>query len=270
MKQFIRKNIDLHRKVTPSLGRVEQFLGLNTYVPDHVAFRTFKSLGGINLFHKYIETHYSEMDTYDFPSKELIGKWYRPNVAGLPRLFISQIEDNKLSEKSQNIIWKYALPKHKMPCSELTKESEYIPICMIKSDYEILMNESQYAAWTLLHGCLINHVGISLDSVNSVNSVNRANGIESLEELNRIMESYGFNLLDNGKGKIKISTDGLLKQSSIVSDKQDKFFRITKSENSDLESIRVSGGFVEFVERYREGFETENAFEIFDSTNVHD
>ena len=216
-------------------------------------------------FSKLIENCYYEMDTYEFPSKKIIGNWYKPNIHGLPRLFISELEDDKLSLTSQKILFKYILPHHKTPFSRPVKQSDWLPTCILLKDYNYLLNESPYAAWTLLHGNLINHVGISIKTVKNYT------GIGTLTELNNILMSYGIPLLDDGH--IKTSKDHLLKQSATMSGGISMCFRIDDFGVGDFEELKtlsVPGGFVEFVDRQRDGFEAENAIDIFESTNLKD
>jgi len=101
-------------------------------------------------------------------------------------------------------------------------------------------------------------------------------GYNTLEEFNAFLESIGVKLNTSG-GKIKTSEDGLLRQSSTVSALYDATF-------ADGKTIQIAGSYVEFAERSvlpeskdvpkeqleakhrRDGFETNNADKIFEST----
>jgi len=111
-------------------------------------------------------------------------------------------------------------------------------------DYLELQKKNQYLAWTLLFPNKVNHLAFT---------------VENLHQFCDVLEKDNF-LLNNRGNPIQISKDGLLKQASIVADKVDYQF---------LDGLyKVPYGFVEFVERYRDGFEQENAHKIFDSTKA--
>jgi hypothetical protein len=97
-----------------------------------------------------------------------------------------------------------------------------------------------------------------------------------LASFNKFLKLIGINLNDAG-GEIKISRDRLLRQSSTVAESIQATF-------ADGETAEIAGSYVEFAERLplpqytkipkekltnshrREGFETENADKIFEST----
>jgi hypothetical protein len=101
-------------------------------------------------------------------------------------------------------------------------------------------------------------------------------GYNTVAAFNAFLERNGFTLNDAG-GKIKISADGNLLQSSTVAEMLDAVFAEGKMH-------RISGSYVEFAERKvlpqfadmpaleikrehrREGFEASNADKIFEST----
>lgn len=230
MATFIRNSLSFFRSTTPSLEQIESLLRLDhsRYTPDHVAFRTFASRGGIESVAQHLTDDYFERDSYQFPTKHLNAKWYSPISPTLPRVFISQLEDHYLSDASQ---------------SAIASES---PTC---SEYETLRAESEYGAWTLMNGSVVNHSAISIDDLTN---------IDSLSKLHTILTMEGFTLLDVG-GEIKVSRDGLIKQSSIIADTKPFTF-------SDSITKELSCGFVEFIHRSRDGFEADNANHIFEST----
>ena len=98
----------------------------------------------------------------------------------------------------------------------------------------------------------------------------------NLEQFNGFLKSYG-NKLNNSGGEIKVSPDGLLRQSSSVAEK-------VEAEFAGGNKAIISGSYVEFAERLplpefahlpfseikrsmrRDGFESGNADKIFEST----
>jgi len=262
MKSFFDENIKLYRRITPSLKKIESMFKLhpNSYTADHVAFRTFKSCGGINIFHNLLKTEYTQMDKYIFPSKKLNTVWYKPESRNLPRIFLSEIDDTQLSQECQNII-KYAKEdKHYSYFQE--DEPEHVTL-IEKEAYDKLFSESEYAAWTLIHGCKINHVALSIESVfRNFLDINNSN----IHVLISLLKEKNIKMLEKG-GLVKTSADGLLLQSSIVSD---SIILPFMDKHKKLYYDNTPGGFVEFVERKsgRDGFEADNALNIFDSTSV--
>jgi hypothetical protein len=138
------------------------------------------------------------------------------------------------------------------------------------SDYNTLLNESEYAAWVLYNRYYLNHYTISVHEL--------PNGYDRLEKFNEFLVALGIKLNDAG-GVIKISKDGLLLQSSSVAE-----MITARFEGND--SQEIAGSYVEFAERKvlsefsgldpklisskhrRDGFETANADKIFESTFI--
>lgn len=135
-------------------------------------------------------------------------------------------------------------------------------------DYKTLLAESEYASWVIYNRYYLNHYTISLHHLKD--------GYNTCEQFNVFLESIGIKLNDSG-GKIKISPDGLLRQSSTVA-------QLIEAPFADGESMLIAGSYVEFAERgvlpqykdldasqlrrehYRDGFEAGNADKIFEST----
>jgi 4-hydroxyphenylpyruvate dioxygenase-like putative hemolysin len=115
-------------------------------------------------------------------------------------------------------------------------------------DYKEIKSKNDYVAWTLLHGNDINHVALEVrDIYEIIDKINKDGSIE----------------LNNKDNPVKVSRDGNLLQASTIADKIHYKF-------PDGNIHLVPYTFVEFVERRnnREGFESENAREIFKSTNI--
>src|SRR5581483_885858 len=76
---------------------------------DHIAFRTMgvPFLGIQSLEKIFLHCGYERRDHYFFPAKKLDAYWYAPPSSHYPRIFISELRVNDLSEKMQNIIRSY-------------------------------------------------------------------------------------------------------------------------------------------------------------------
>ncbi len=248
-------------------------------VNDHIAFRT---LGvphlGIDSFEKIFLYHgYQKRDFYYFEGKKLNAYWYSPPSNKYPRIFLSELIVSSLSQASQDIIHKYTNPIMSDPVDLLNLEDgEQIgdffqhPLWQVPTlkDYKALLLENEYAAWVIFNRYYLNHYTISVHDL--------MEGYRTLPDFNRFVQSLGIRLNTEG-GIIKTSPDGLLSQSSTIAEMQEAVF-------AEGESMPIAGSYVEFAERKvlpefehldssiintshrREGFETNNADKIFEST----
>ena len=76
---------------------------------DHIAFRTMgvENLGIASLEKIFLHLGYKKRDFYLFPAKKLTAYWYAPPLPHFPRIFISQLMVEQLSEKNNAIIRSY-------------------------------------------------------------------------------------------------------------------------------------------------------------------
>ena len=246
---------------------------------DHIAFRTLgvKHLGIASFEKIFLHFGYEKKGFYNFEEKKLNAYWYAPPAEHFPRIFISELRVNDLSEKAQNIIYKYTDPITQDPIDSLDLDNIkdvanffYKPLWGLPSseEYTTLLNETEYAAWVIYNRYYLNHYTISVHDL--------PEGYNTVEDFNNFLEGIQIKLNTAG-GKVKISGDGLLKQSSTVAKMIDATF-------SDNKTLKIAGSYVEFAERKllpeysntkkedikrnyrRDGFETANADKIFEST----
>jgi len=246
---------------------------------DHIAFRTLgvKHLGIASFEKIFLHFGYEKKGFYNFEEKKLNAYWYAPPAEHFPRIFISELRVNDLSEKAQDIIYKYTDPITQDPIDSLDLDNIkdvanffYKPLWGLPSseEYTTLLNETEYAAWVIYNRYYLNHYTISVHDL--------PEGYNTVEDFNNFLEGIQIKLNTAG-GKVKISADGLLKQSSTVAKMIDATF-------SDNKTLKIAGSYVEFAERKllpeysntkkedikrnyrRDGFETANADKIFEST----
>jgi hypothetical protein len=267
------------RKITQAMINKGMVSDQTDIVNDHIAFRT---MGvdhlGIASFEKIFLAHgYKKREYYHFETKKLDAYWYSPPTDDLPRIFISELKVEQLTENTQKIITHYTRKITADPVDALDlKEVEAVaaffqtPLWELpsKEDYENLLQESEYAAWVIYNRYYLNHYTISVHDLPQ--PYNR------LESFNEFLKSIGIKLNDAG-GEIKTSQDGLLRQSSSVANQVEAQF-------VQGEKKTIAGSYVEFAERSllpefitldpsqlkrihrREGFEASNADKIFEST----
>lgn len=267
------------KKITQALVERGVINSQQEIVNDHVAFRTLGVTHlGIHSFEKIFLHHgYQKRDYYYFEGKKLNAYWYAPPSPVYPRIFISELVVDQLSETAQKIIHQYTDGIQADPVDQLNLDNgqqvgEFFHQSLwelpTKQDYQTLLEESEYAAWVIYNRYYLNHYTISVHALKE--------GYNTLAEFDGFVESLDIKL-NNAGGVMKISEDGLLRQSSTVAEMQDATF-------ADGETMPIAGSYVEFAERLilpqyqhlslseittehrRDGFETNNADKIFEST----
>ena len=264
------------KKITNALIDNNIVSNQSEIINDHIAFRTMgvnflgiQSLEKIFLHHGYVKK-----DFYSFKVKKLDAFWYSHSDENMPRIFISELKVNELSEKSKAIIYKYTDQVTEDPVGKLNLNNadEVInflsnPLWSLPSlnDYNDLLEETEYGSWVIYNRYYLNHYTISVHEL-----IDKYN---TLEKFNAFVTRIGIKLNDSG-GIIKKSEDGLLLQSSSIANKVKANF----TEGSSL----ISGSYIEFAKRKilpkyinvtnikpahrRDGFEASNADKIFEST----
>ena len=267
------------QKITDAMVSQGIVAGQSEILNDHIAFRT---MGidhlGIASFEKIFLAHgYEKRDYFFFEGKKLNAYWYAPPDDELPRIFISELRVKDLSEKTQQIISKYtgdltSDPVDALDLNDVEAIIEFFhrPLWQLPTleDYQALLEESEYAAWVIYNRYYLNHYTISVHQLDGEH--------RTLEQFNDFLKSIGITL-NNAGGEIKVSPDGLLRQSSSVAEK-------VEAEFSGGNKAIISGSYVEFAERLpltefahlpfnkikrhmrRDGFESGNADKIFEST----
>jgi hypothetical protein len=274
-----QENVSDVKKITRALIEKGVISSQDEIVNDHIAFRTLgvRNLG-IRSFEKIFLQHgYRKKDSYKFEAKKLDANWYAPPSPAYPRIFISELKVDQLSSASRRIITKYTGaitedPVDKLDLNDGVSAGRFLQTPLwdtpTKKEYDTLLEESEYAAWVIYNRYYLNHYTISVHML--------PEGYNTLAAFNDFLEHIGIRLNTAG-GKIKISGDRLLLQSSSVS-------AMKKVRFSCGNVAEIAGSYVEFAERKilaqyrdlplseiknhhrREGFETQNADKIFEST----
>jgi hypothetical protein len=250
---------------------------------DHIAFRTMgvPHLGIASLERVFLHYGYRRRERFEFPVKKLTAHWYSPPQPAYPRIFISELVVGELSAASRAIIRSYtdevtADPVERLDLDDAAAVTEFLHTPLWRTptwaDYQQLLAESEYAAWVIYNRYYLNHYTIAIHNLPAP--------FNTLGEFNAFLEASGFTLNDSG-GKVKISRDGKLLQSSTVAAVVEARF---DAGPLGSETRRISGSYVEFAERRvldrfaglppdqirrehrRDGFEAESADRIFEST----
>jgi hypothetical protein len=246
---------------------------------DHIAFRTMgvPQLGLASFEKIFLHYGYERRDPYRFEGKKLDAFWYSPPAPHYPRIFVSELRVGDLSAEAQRIIRSYTGEVPTDPVDALDLDDGvavdrflHSPLWRLPTlaDYQRLAEESEYAAWVIYNRYYLNHYTVSVHTLPAPH--------DELPAFNEFLKANGLTL-NNAGGEIKVSRDGLLRQSSTVAE-------MIEAEFAGGETAEISGSYVEFAERLplpeyahlpkevlqrehrREGFEAGNADKIFEST----
>ena len=260
VEQFFENLWQDYLRKTPSAAKVHQVLGGGAeIINDHVAFRTF-NIAPVRL-EKLAELFenmgYFANGDYHFAAKKLRAKHYEHMNKDLPKIFISELMVEELSEDAQQIIADLvaSIDPREVEKDEFLFSGPHWQVT--KAQYDRLLEESEYAAWTSAFGFCANHFTVS---------INRLEGYDSLEGVNQKLKDEGF-VLNTSGGEIKGSPEVFLEQSSTMADRIPvKFADVT---------AEIPSCFYEFAKRYDmpdgelyTGFVAASADKIFESTNA--
>jgi hypothetical protein len=227
-------------------------------INDHVAYRTLQHprLGMKHIAKHFEKYGYKEKNEYFFKEKKLYAKHYEHPDLSQPKIFISELELNKLSSPTQKILntLAEALPPHFDEDESHLYKGRIWDINY--SEYTQLAQESEYAAWVSAFGFRSNHFTVSVNSLKK---------FKDLEQVNLFVKGLGFSLNSAG-GEIKGTPVELLEQSSTLAGQVDVEFKEGH--------YKIPACYYEFARRYSlpsgllyQGFIAKSADKIFESTN---
>jgi hypothetical protein len=250
-------------QITPSAKKIHDLLGDKSgqtdIVNDHIALRTF-NIEKVNI--EKLAAHfkavgYTQDGKYDFATKKLSALHFQHSDPEQPKVFISELRVDELSNRAQTIIHRLL---DQLDVDTVTDDNFLYSGThwqVSSDDYRTLLSESEYAAWMAAWGYRANHFTVS---------VNHLPNIDELSQVNAILKQNGFPLNTSG-GEIKGGEDVCLAQSSTLADKSEVKFVDT--------TMTIPSCFYEFAQRYRlpdgniyHGFVAASADKIFESTNA--
>lgn len=229
-----------------------------TVLNDHIALRTFNHprLGLKTLARQFEKLGYVAKGEYNFVEKKLYAKhWEHPDETQ-PKIFISELELEKVSPFIRDSVNKIV---DQLPDSVI--QSENFSYCgrpwpMSHQLYTELAKESEYASWVAAHGFRPNHFTVFINPLKKFNDI---------LTLNKFVTAHGFPLNKSG-GEVKGTPADYLEQSSTMASEIPVKF-------SDG-TFNIPGCYYEFAKRYPlangklyQGFVAKSADKIFESTN---
>jgi hypothetical protein len=260
---------------------------------DHIALRSFmcnnelKVIGIKLLSNIFTKLGYKAVDCYSFPSKSLNATHYEHSKGKYPKIFISELDVSKLSKPIKDIVLKYQksfddkfytqynFMLNRIGSVEILDETAFKELVEIlvsffnrhwetplKSDVFKVDDESQYAAWTLIHGYSVNHFTAYINE-------QQVKEWPDIEHTLAALESIGVPM----KEVIEGEKGSKLRQSSTQAVKEDVE---VINDNGELEKIEWTYAYYEFAERnfievngkkmLFNGFLGEQATNLFDVT----
>jgi hypothetical protein len=249
--------------MTPQAARIKEEFEQRgeSVLNDHVAFRTLAldPIGLDKLEPHVLELGYQQLEPYEFPAKKLRAYGYLPPVADQPRIFLSELLVDQLTEPAQQILRRCAaqIPPERVESPDILWAGRlWDPISW--EEYELLRAESEYAAWMGTIGIRPNHFTISVTNFQKYTSI---------EQVLQVVEELGYAVNDSG-GRVKGSPEVLLEQGSTMADQLPMPF-------ADGTERPVPTCYYEFAKRYTapdgklfQGFVAASADRIFESTDV--
>lgn len=261
VSMFFQRLWEQYTAVTPQAQRIFEAVQARNgvVVNDHVAFRTFRHspLDIAHLEPLLAQLGYAPFDRYRFPQKKLEAIAYRHPDPLQPKIFLSELLLDQLSETARNIILRRLgigeLPEPEDP--SFFWEGILWPR-ISHAEYQQLLQESEYAAWLMVMGYCANHFTIS---------VNHLARTPSLDAVLDIVREMGLHLNESG-GLIKGSAAVGLQQASTLADEMEYRFA-----DGDVHPVKTC--YYEFALRYPlsdgalyQGFVEQSADRIFEST----
>ncbi len=231
-------------------------------VNDHIAFRTL-DLPEINidaLATPFVKNGYVPAGEYIFEEKHLFARHFEhPGDKTAPRIFISQLILDDVSPFIKEVFREAFLNIRKDRFERenlIFAGSLFDPVSY--RIYDMLREESEYAAWFYVFGLRVNHFTVSVNALKKYNNIYLVNDL---------LKKYGFRLNTSG-GEVKGTPEELLQQSSTMAD-------LVKVNFSDG-VYEVPSCYYEFAQRFPgadgklySGFIAKSADKIFESTNLY-
>lgn len=230
---------------------------MRSLLNDHVALRTFKLPGlGVDALGELVKPYgYRPAGEYVFADKKLFARHFEHAQEANPKIFISELEIEKLSPVVQEMARAAGRATPQPTSADFFWSGR--PWKADHATYLKLLDESEYAAWMYAFGFRCNHFTVDFSGLKT---------FADLSELNEFIRAAGFKLNTSG-GEIKGSREVCLEQSSTLASKVEVRF--------DDGVYQIPSTYYEFARRYRmkdghvyQGFVAASADKIFESTNV--
>jgi hypothetical protein len=260
LKELLEKMWIDYCQMNPEAKRIYDLFTAEgeTVLNDHIALRTFNhpKLGIQSLAKIFLDFGYQEKNSYLFKNKHLHAKHYEHLDETMPKIFISELELEKVSPFIHTTVDKMVSEIPNSIYNSIDFSISGRRWSMNQFTYEKLAKESEYASWVAALGFRPNHFTIN---------VNNLKKYTSIEAVNNFLISKGIKLNSSG-GLIKGTPQEFLEQSSTMA----AAIPVQFTEGV----FNIPGCYYEFAKRYTmssgkyyQGFVAASADKIFESTN---
>ena len=246
--------------INPAAQKIYNLFAQNgeILVNDHLALRTFNhpKLGIESLAQHFKKYDYKECGEYFFTEKKLYAKHYENKDPHFPKIFISELELQKVSPFIQETINQCV--ENIEPQKILDEKFAFSGRHWVSNHatYLKLASESEYASWVYAYGFRPNHFTVS---------INHLRNFTDILKLNHFIKSNDY-VLNSSGGEVKGTPQELLEQSSTMASEVNLQF---------ADGVYATPGcYYEFAKRYPmtngnlyQGFIAKSADKIFESTN---
>ena len=172
LSTYLKVNFSRYKSLAPSAEKIHQLLSNKNVnvINDHIALRT------VNLKHiskevcsdYFLNQGYEINGSYSFEEKKL--EAIHLEKVGQPKIFISELKLECFNSSAQEIIKKTlnTIPDHISSIQLLNYGRKW---SLSFRDYQLVFDQSPYAAWCLAIGFCPNHFTIDIDSLDGFNSL---------------------------------------------------------------------------------------------------
>lgn len=231
-------------------------------VNDHIAFRTldYPEINIEALATPFVNRGYVPAGEYVFEEKHLFARHFElPSDSEAPRIFISQLQLDDCSPFIRQVFNEAfeSVDREKLDPDRLIFAGQiFTPVSY--RIYNMLREESEYAAWFYVFGFRANHFTVS---------VNALKKHDTIYKVNDLLKKNAF-VLNSSGGEVKGTPEDLLQQSSTMAD----MVRVKFTEGE----YEIPSCYYEFAHRFPDaegklysGFIAKSADKIFESTNMY-
>lgn len=248
-------------KINPDARLIHQLFAERnpTLINDHIALRTFDlpKVSIRTIAAPFVGAGYKPRGEYYFPAKKLFAEHFEHPDNTLPKIFISELHVDQLSDSAAEIIHQCVsqIPEDAPSQDSFSYSGRHWALS--HDTYLQLLDESEYAAWLCAFGYRPNHFTLLVNALQSHHSI---------DKVNDFLLQQGF-ALNSAGGLVKGSPEEFLEQSSTLA----KPILVPFSDRN----AEIPGCYYEFAQRYPlangqlyQGFVAASADRIFESTDV--
>lgn len=198
-----------YKNETPVVEKIENLLLTREHqiFSDHIAFQTLSGkTSGLDVWADlFSQWGYQGRGEYFFEHQKVKGRHFEfPEDNKLPKIFIRELWPELFCASAQSVLKRLGRQLQQPLSSGVFHQERPWPVKY--AEYELLAQESPYAAWFYAHGLKVHHFALN---------VNELETFDSTADLNLFLDEGGV-LLDSRDGKIQGGPRDHLERSRTV------------------------------------------------------